>query len=260
MEDEFEKTIQELVRNFKPKTEKPLKWWMEKNALVWHVVHRLYGKSDHFKYTENFKEYRRSSASASWKTGVLLIDYGVMPTHIHDLVIVPSFEALSSYLRRTDISYSRKRLNMKGRDGMPIQTTPVFDGKPYCTPMGSVRQTYETLRYIHNNPKKWNEKYPDNPVSINEKTGLYWKSSAWQRSNGTHDFSFDGNLLLNMTGKTWPELLELYSMGREDFDKKVKEIEDSMSEAQKNNFLKINPNKKWTMDISGLMVPEDECD
>lgn len=61
-----------------------------------------------------------------------------------------------------------------------------------------------------------------------------------------------------MTGKTWPELLELYTMGREDFDKKVKEIEDSMSEAQKNNFLKINPNKKWTMDISGLMVPEDE--
>lgn len=253
-----EKTIQDMVRNYKPNQSKPLPWWKETNALIWHVVHSLNGNSDHFKYTENYKEYMRSISNASLNTGVILIDYMVMPTHAHDIVMVPGFEALRSFLRRVDISYARKRLAMKGKDGLPITKAPVFDGLPYCTPMGTVRQTYETLRYQHNNPAKWNIKHPDNQVNIIEDSELYWKSSAYQRSRETNEFRFDGNHLLMMTGKTWPELLDLYSMDRKDFDREVKKIEDSMTQQDKDRFLKIDPSKPWSMDLSRLTVEDDD--
>jgi hypothetical protein len=61
-----------------------------------------------------------------------------------------------------------------------------------------------------------------------------------------------------MTGKTWPELLDLYSMDRKDFDREVKKIEDSMTQQDKDRFLKIDPSKPWSMDLSRLTVEDDD--
>ncbi|MFA7190508.1 MAG: transposase [Sphaerochaetaceae bacterium] len=245
-------SLHEMIR-------KRLTRWKERNAAIWHVSHHLEGNYQFFKYSKDYKEYLRSLCAACILTGVQIIDFVVMLNHVHLLLLVPSFDALSRFLRSLNTSFSRKKLSERNNDGEKVmKSSKVFSGAPYCTPIGTIRQLFECLRYIHNNPVKWNLNHPDNRIEIDSETGFSWKSSAYNRARGYCGYGFNGNLVLQLTGMKWNELLGLYKMERGMFNEKVSEIERRMKSSGQDRVLKIDPDKEWTSDIMHMEFPDED--
>ncbi|MFA7190287.1 MAG: transposase [Sphaerochaetaceae bacterium] len=233
--------------------------WKERNAAVWHVNHHLEGNYQFFKYSKDYKEYLKSICLACMMTGVQVIDFVIMFNHVHLLLLVPSFDALSKFLRTLSNSYTRKKLEERNADGEKLmKSSRVFSGPPYCTPIGTIRQLFECLRYIHNNPIKWNFRHPENLMDLDPETGFYWKSSAYNRAKGYCGYGFNGNLVLQLTGMKWEDLLELYKMERGLFNDTVSEIERRMKSSGQDMMLKIDPNKEWTSNIMHMGFPDED--
>ncbi|MDD2232726.1 MAG: transposase [Sphaerochaetaceae bacterium] len=229
---------------------------MERNARFWHVVQHLFGNLKIFMFSNYYKMYRDSMAKAASETGVVIIDFAIMPTHSHLLLMPPSTEALVRFMHFLNQSFAMKISHMK-KNGKKI--TKVFSERPKYYPIGSIRRLFTCLRYIFNNPFKWNRTHTTDKLMMDEETGLYWKTAAQLHEKGYCESSFDPGFVQKLLGMQWSELRKLYCLPQKEFDSRISKLEKSMSPRMQNQFLKIDPDKGWTTDISRRAFPYEEA-
>lgn len=217
---------------------------MELNARFWYVVQHLFGNLKLFMFSKYYLMYRDSMAKASAQTGVLIIDFAIMPNHSHLLLMPPSTEALVKFMHILNTSFAKKtRFANK-------KITKLFSERPAYFPIGSISRLFICLRYLFENPFKWNRTHLTDKLLMDEETGLYWKTAAHLHEKGKSESGFNPGFVQKLLGMKWSELRQLYCLPKNEFDKQIGNLEKSMNAKMKNQFLKIDPDKGWTTDLS----------
>lgn len=216
---------------------------VERNARVFNVSLRFRNGGNYFLVQEITSEYMQGLKHKLPKCQARLLFSVVMPNHLHLAIEITSYESFAKMFQFHNGAFSRF---VRNRSKAKLGKGRIFGDGPRYRPIHNMRQFFNCLKYLFDNPVNWNK----NPLKrkMKDTSENYNGCTSSEILSGEAKF-FNPVALKQYTGfSDLGNLVKLLKLPKKEFAKQVEVIlvKREWSDEKDNRVFKIDPSKPWT--------------